>query len=231
MANVRKLMARLNASTCRFDIGRGGIPDLTPQDIAAALGMVADEFAREVFCSVWWPDGARLTIDRLLKMLAIRQRQEIDRQWRAVQIARLELHIGTDELAARRSVSDEDRREHERLKRRFEAARRACWPLDATMYHVIREAALDELAAPNLCRTCNGIGAIQADALTIECAGCSGRGTVAVSDRKRAERIGKWIKSYADHWRAPYEWTFGILRDAEASAGVAISAALAREVA
>lgn len=36
MANVRELMARLGPPTVKFDTGRGGKPDLTNQDIAAA---------------------------------------------------------------------------------------------------------------------------------------------------------------------------------------------------
>lgn len=226
--NVRKLMGRLNAATCRFDIGRGGIPDLTPQDIAAALAMVEDPFAREVFCAVWWPDGAKLTRDNLLRLVALKQRQEIERQMRKVQVARLELHIVKDEIAARRNMTDEMRRERERAERRLADAKKASWPQDSAMYHTIRVAALEELAAPNLCKTCNGIGVALAGDLKIACVTCSGHGTVPVSDRQRADRIGKMQTSYKEHWKAPYEWTFSVMRNAETCAGYAISDALER---
>ena len=44
---AEKLLARLNPSTCRFDIGQGGgAPELTAQDIAAAaLFLASDEYA------------------------------------------------------------------------------------------------------------------------------------------------------------------------------------------
>lgn len=44
--SVDELLGRLEPTGPKFDIGRGGIPQLTPQDIAAALGMCEDKFAR-----------------------------------------------------------------------------------------------------------------------------------------------------------------------------------------
>jgi hypothetical protein len=229
--NVRKLMGRLNAATCRFDIGRGGIPDLTPQDIAAALAMVEDPFAREVFCAVWWPDGAKLTRDNLLRLVALKQRQEIERQMRKVQVARLELHIVNDEISARRNLTDEMRRERDRAERRLADAKRASWPQDSAMYHTIRVAALEELAAPNLCKTCNGIGVAQAGDLKIACVTCGGHGTVPVSDLQRSLRIGRDHRNYDRTWKAAYEWTFSALRDAESVAAQTVEEWLHREAA
>lgn len=231
MANVRKLMGRLNAATCRFDIGRGGIPDLTPQDIAAALAMVEDAFAREVFCAVWWPDGAKLTRDNLLRLVALKQRQEIERQMRKVQVARLELHIVNDEIAARRNLTDEMRRERERAERKLADAKRASWPQDSAMYHTIRLAALEELASPNLCRTCNGIGVALAGDLKIACVACSGHGTVAVSDLQRAGRLKRDARAYDRNWKSAYEWTFAEMRDAESAAASVVEGWLDREAA
>ncbi|REN10513.1 hypothetical protein DSI35_10890, partial [Mycobacterium tuberculosis] len=65
MANVRELMARLGPSTVKFDTGRGGTPDLTNQDIAAALGMVPAGLGRELLEACWWPDGAALRRHKL----------------------------------------------------------------------------------------------------------------------------------------------------------------------
>ena len=49
MTDPRRLVARLNPTTVRYDVGRGGIPDLTAQDIAAALAFVPAGLGREVF--------------------------------------------------------------------------------------------------------------------------------------------------------------------------------------
>ncbi len=53
MAHVGKLLARLNPTTVRYDIGRGGMPELTPQDIAGALAMVPAGLGRELICRLW----------------------------------------------------------------------------------------------------------------------------------------------------------------------------------
>lgn len=215
MTNIRKLMGRLNPATCRFDIGRGGIPELTPQDIAGALGMVRDEFAREVFCAVWWPDGARLERNRLLQLIALKQRAEIDKQWRRVQAARLDLHIASDDLAARNAATDHDRRVIAALKARLEEAKRLCWPNVPEMYPVIRAAVLDELASPKLCVVCAGRGAIASGDLVVECKQCDGTGKSAISSRQRAARIGRDESTYRKEWAAAYEWTYALVSDAE----------------
>lgn len=215
MTNVRKLMARLNASTCRFDIGRGGIPELTPQDIAGALGMVQDELAREVFCAVWWPDGSRLAANELLRLIGLRQRAEIDRQWRAVQVARLELHIARDDAAARGCLTDFDRRIIASLEQRLTAAKAQCWPCEPTVYPLIRKAVLKELCSPALCQHCGGRGEYTAGELKAKCRQCDGSGKQAVSNRRRAAELDRTEAAYRQAWCKPYEWTYELLADAE----------------
>src|SRR5574337_1301509 len=73
--HVGKLMARLNAKNVRFDVGSGGVPELTSTDIAGALGMVPAGLGRELLCLVWWPDGACLTATDLANTLSAAQRK------------------------------------------------------------------------------------------------------------------------------------------------------------
>lgn len=216
MTDIRRLMGRLNPATCRFDIGRGGIPELTPQDIAAALGFVRDEFAREVFCSVWWPDGARLTRDALLRMIAFRQRAEIDKQQRAIQVLRLDLHIASDDAAARNYVTHNDRRTLDALRSRVEAAKSSAWPANAEVYPRIRVAALNELVEPAHCGECGGRGEMMVGEVVRTCHRCDGRGTISRSDVERAKSIAVGYDTYRKHWRIAYDWTYTLLRDAEA---------------
>lgn len=223
--NARKLMARLNASTVKFDVGSGGIPEFTPQDIAAAVGMVSDELAREVFAAIWWPDGARLTRDRLLEMVGARQAQQLERQWRAVQVARLELHLAEDNAAGRVHLSPLDRVQLEGARARVAMARALCWPATAPMYRVVRVAVLDELAEANRCPTCAGRGEVRG-LVTSKCATCDGSGIVPVSDRQRAERIGRDESTYRAKWRGLYEWTYTLLAGAEQTGAAAVSRAL-----
>ncbi len=60
MTDPRRLLARLNPSTIRYDTLPGGVPELTAQDIAHALGLVPVGLGREVLQACWWPDGAAL---------------------------------------------------------------------------------------------------------------------------------------------------------------------------
>lgn len=216
MTDIRRLMGRLNPATCRFDIGRGGIPELTPQDIAAALGFVHDEFAREVFCSVWWPDGARLTRDALLRMIAFRQRAEIDKQQRAIQVLRLDLHIAADDAAARNYVTHNDRRTLDALRSRVDSARASAWPANAEIYPRIRVAALNELVAPSHCGQCAGRGELVIADVMRACPRCDGRGTISRTNVDRAAAIAVGYDTYRKHWRIVYDWTYALLRDAEA---------------
>lgn len=231
MSNVRKLMGRLNPTTARYGDGRGGIPEMTSIDIAGALGMVQDELAREVFCACWWPDGARLERSKLLGLIGLRQRAEIDRQWRAVQVLRLDLHIATDEISARGKASAFEREQKERLKSRLDAAKRACWPSVPEMYSKIRAAVLDEVSAPNHCRYCEGRGEATVGTLTVQCKQCDGNGSAPVSDRQRAARIERDESTYRTEWRPVYEWTHAIVSEAEITAGKAIARALSSEAA
>lgn len=229
--NVRKLIARLNCTTVRYDIGQGGAPELTAQDIAGALGMVNDELAREVFCAVWWPDGSRLSLQDLLRLIGLKQRAEIDRQWKYVQMLRLDLHIAEDDLASRRAISSEDRSNLERLQARLKHAQELCWPAQPKMYPVLRLAALQELQEPNLCKSCDGRGKVLSGSLLVECKHCGGSCAVRVSDRQRAARIGRDESTYRREWRAAYEWTYQLLSDAESRAASMFSRCLLPEAA
>lgn len=93
MTDVRKLLARLNPKQSQYEVGSGGIPTLTPQDIAAALGMVHDVLGREILCHVWWPDGAARSRQQLLDHLRDLQLGEWMARVRRLECANLAYHI------------------------------------------------------------------------------------------------------------------------------------------
>lgn len=227
MTDVRRLMGRLNAATANYEGTRGGKPELTAQDIAGALASIEDELAREVFCACWWEAGARLTRDYLMRLIGFRQFAEFDAQMKRVQRARLELHIALDGIAARGNKQTQFEKDiTHRLKQKLEDAKKKCWPAQAPMYSKIREAVLNEVASPNHCRECGGRGEMSAGELIIRCRQCDGSGTSAVSDRQRAARIGRDPKTYREEWKPLYEWTYDLVRDAEADAIKAMKKAL-----
>lgn len=229
MADVRKLLARLNPANIRYDVGRGGLPELTPVDIAGALAFVPAGLGREVFCACWWPDGAALAPGALDDAVARLVRAEMDVRHRRWQCARLELHIAQENALARRVRGEWDKQELTKLEARADDAKASCWPWMPEMHVRIRRAVLDELSQPNHCPACAGKGHVQAAELIAECSECLGRGIVPVSDRTRATRIGKAESTYRRVWRDMYEWLYDRVSEAEVQAARAFSRALAKE--
>lgn len=226
MRDVRKLVARLNPATARFDIGRGGIPELTPQDIAAALAFVPSGLGRELFMRLWWPDGAKLSESALAESFACAVRAEFARRHRALQVAVLDLHIASEDQSTRATRSDAAERELMRLQAAVASAKAQAWPHNPEMHVRIRRAVIDELSRPNHCGKCGGLGEVMDGSLRKTCDGCAGKGVVPVSDRSRAERIGRDESSYRSTWRPMYEWAYALARDLELEAARALGRAL-----
>jgi hypothetical protein len=207
MASVHKLMGRLNATTCRFDIGRGGIPELTAQDIAGALGMIQDEFAREVFCAVWWPDGARLMAKELDRIIAAMQFGE----WKARFDAMLDAQLKVAQAELRN-----DRREVFAARAVLENAKSEMWPtLREDAYRLVRLAAIEELRAPKSCTSCQGRATAAVGELVVKCEACDGSGVMPVSNRRRAAALRINESTYRRVWQPVYEWTYRRVSDAE----------------
>ncbi|MGH7744817.1 MAG: hypothetical protein ACREQ5_08385 [Candidatus Dormibacteria bacterium] len=226
--NVRKLMGRLNAASPRYEPGSGGIPELTPQDIAAALVFIQDPLARDIFCLLWWPDGSKLTLTDLLRRLRQLLMAEFSHRARALEIARLELHIAECEYAARHSHSDHDHRILAECRQKLGVAKAKRWPADMSLYPVLCGAVLMEVGTGMQCRQCAGRGTLMADALVIECSRCGGRGAIPVTDRSRAESIARDESSYRTTWRGVYEWLYACVVVLEHHAAAQLAVALSR---
>lgn len=223
--HVGKLMARLNAKNVRFDVGSGGVPELTSTDIAGALGMVPAGLGRELLCLVWWPDGARLTATDLANTLSDAQRGEWRRREEQMLDATLavSMHTGGDSLRA--------------AQRKYAMAHAERWPrwiVDAELgtisegYQRVRLAVLAELASPGKCPACSGRGTIsQASGPIIACRPCDGTGRRRVSDAWRADALNLTEGGYRRVWRPVYEWTMGLCADALGDAAKAMERAAA----
>jgi hypothetical protein len=224
--NPCELVARLNPGSVRLDGGgRGGIPEYTAQDIAAAIGMACndpdkplDELAREMFCAVWWPDGAELVWHRLDALLAAAQFGE----WRE----RLdELVIAQIAMAQARVEERKSRQKAiERAEGMLIRAREAMWPaLSESAYAAVRKAVVAELRAPRTCPVCHGRGQVKSETLVVSCAPCAGTGRVAISNAQRARMLERNESTYRRAWLDVYEWTFGHASSAELRGRAAIA--------
>ncbi|WP_057921138.1 hypothetical protein [Lysobacter capsici] len=230
MGDVRELLGRLNPTNVKFDIGQGGgVPDLTPQDIAAALAFVPVGLGREVFARLWWPDGARLSPFQLDRLMSNMVHTEAARRRHHLAGLQTDLHMLEEIQHVQRASTGETRDRIASMQRRIEEQKRKVWPHSPVVHVAIREAVLLEMARPNLCVTCAGWGmAFGDDRIMAHCATCGGHRVVASSDRARAARIGRDESSYRASWKGLYEWLFGRVLDAEQDAARELSRALRR---
>ncbi|MFC4526392.1 hypothetical protein ISN76_13030 [Dyella halodurans] len=206
--HVGKLMARLNPKNVRFDVGSGGIPELTSTDIAAALAFVDRGLGRELLCKVWWPDGAALTERQLFDFLETIQRDE----WSRRESAMLD---GLLAVATRGS----------RGQGSYAAAHENRWPrmvlvehglpVLADAYGRVRKAVVAEVCSTGLCPKCAGRGLVcNSMGVHSACSTCEGSGHHRISERERGEACGMAWKTYRETWVRVYDWTFQQCMDA-----------------
>src|SRR5699024_5342341 len=209
--HIGKMMARLGPKPASYAIGSGGIPDTTPQDVAAALGMVPDGLGSELLCRLWWPDGATMTARPLADLLESVQRAEWMRREKAMQdaLCLVASHTGGDTLR--------------KAQRAYNDAHMARWPRwvdDADLgtinagYRRVRSGVIAEIVDPNQCRSCGGTGHIQRDNLRVICDRCRGTGRGIVSDRSRADGMRINESSFRRTWAPVYQWTLDHCMDA-----------------
>lgn len=220
MRNVRELMGRLGPTTVKFDTGRGGTPDLTNQDIAAALGMVPAGLGRELLEACWWPDGAALRRHRLRDAVIALVTPELRRQQRRLADARTELGLAEVCIGWAGAVTAEQRAGRDRAAQRLGQIKAQCWPISTLeSLPTLAAAVIAEIATRPHCPGCEGRGETMAGELRLVCKGCGGSGLGAVSDRRRAGALGRDESSYRERWRGVYEWMLQKFSEAEQEAG------------
>ena len=162
MARATELLARLNPTTCRLDIGRGGVPELTNIDIAGALGMVKDRLGRALLELLYWDSAAPGARDTLVGVVYPEIVERIREQREAMVDAELrELKVETAQEAA------EARRIADRIKAQ-------CFPADRAKILAVVWGVVIELGKPTHCPRCNGRGSFLHEALRVVCFGFSG---------------------------------------------------------
>jgi hypothetical protein len=233
MGNVRELLSsRMGPTTVKFDTGRGGTPDLTTQDIAAALGMVPAGLGRELLEALWWPESAARRRDHLRTAVITLMAPEFTKQMHALANARTDLGIAKACIGwGGGAVTDAQRQELRRAEAALDNARAAVWP-NNTMEQlgVLAGAVIAEMASCGCCKACGGLR-IQASVGgngVVECEACRGMGLEQLSGRKRALAIGADKSAYQRFWQPVYEWMLAHMRSAEHVAAESLSRALSR---
>ena len=201
--NTDEIFALLSVRTVNFEAhGRHSKPLLTAQDVSAALGMCADQFAARIYHATHAPEYDAEEINGLIARALFEEwRARIDR-YTTAQLAIATAKMVTDPL---------DRQSRERRARILETcAKAALWPrhLLSRPYVAIRRAVIVELRKNLICVRCNGHGVILRGQQREECVNCAGAGRLAVTDRQRASAIGVLPSTYVRCWRAVYDWLY-----------------------
>ena len=209
MAEIRAIVGRLNPKAPKVEMGNGGLPELTAADIAGALGMVKESLGREIFCALWWPDGAKIAaaaLDAALEAEQWRRFRELMDALVTAQIAVTHAEIELDGTHGRTSTMHA---QYGRAKGMLEEARSNMWPRICPTYIALRRAVIEELKSPNLCKHCAGRGSVRIAERLIVCQHCNGTAHKSASYRDRAKAIGKERTQYFEGgWRRAYDWTF-----------------------
>jgi hypothetical protein len=212
-------MARLNAANVRFDVGAGGgAPALTPQDVAAAIGMVPEGIGRELLLYVYWPDGAARRKGLLMQLLQSAQLAEHNDREQAVHGTLFQAAISTGPARIRATQA-------------HNAAQLARWPQlvvkteplkFAERYELIRLAVLEELAHPRACPECQGRELRDRHGVEKTCARCMGRGVVEYGPTWRAKQLDMKRAAFLQRWESPYLWLLDLARSMLAEAETAL---------
>ncbi|WCF29291.1 hypothetical protein [Xylella fastidiosa] len=232
MTDPRRLLARLNPSTIRYDTLPGGVPELTAQDIAHALGLVPAGLGREVLQACWWPDGAALRRSPLRDAAVALVVPEIRRQQQCLLEARTDVGIVKACMGWTRVTTSAQQAALRRAQERLDKLKAHLWP-QATleMLPVLVAAVVGELSTPQLCPCCHGRGERRVGALVKVCTACGGSGAVPASDRKRAAALGRDESTYRTTWRGLYEWLLERMGVAERQAATQLQEALQTDAA
>lgn|SRR5690606_4580711 len=211
---MSELLARLNPKTARFDIGTGGIHEITDQDIAAALGMVANKFGARILLRMHAPgmvDWHKLDMEVFDLVRGEWRRREEERV-----TAELRLLLAGARRSMRSLIPSRDGEN---------------WPAFKTeRYMALARAVVQEVIHGDACQVCRGRQRVtlQVTGEVIVCGHCSGTGVEPEAARQRARRMGIDHKRFLESWAAPYRWTHSEVLSAAIEASSQFRAALGR---
>lgn len=225
MTHPAYLLARMHPKNVRFDIGSGGIPDLTSSDIAGALGMVPAGLGRNLLCLAWWPDSRQSLEHHALNELdAI-----VMREWNKRESAMLDATLAI--------AMSRDRQSRLHAQHMYATAHGNRWPsLDEDQdgirvrrkpYEFMAEAILTEVFKPRCCPECGGRKELVSRGRVVPCARCGAGGVIAWTNTDRALALGIKEANYRKTWDATYDWMLNHCSDALLDAGRSLSLAAA----
>ncbi|MDF4005299.1 hypothetical protein P3W33_18010 [Luteibacter sp. PPL552] len=200
-------LAKLGPKTIRFDIGAGGGPGLTSQDIAAALGMTPAGLGRDMLEFVWVPDSFKSKSRREALMSRLTEAQLLEHNERERVVARALFQVAIRGESARHLYN-------EALAQRWPSLVAKAEPLEfARGYEVVRLGVLEELRYPRQCPKCHGLETEGSKDAVKTCPRCLGQGVVEFGNTRRAQRFDIQRSAYIKTWQEAYEWLLARARE------------------
>ena len=225
MTHPAYLLARMHPKNVRFDIGTGGVPELTSSDIAGALGMVPAGIGRELLCLAWWPDSRSSIEHHAINRLNATLLSEWSRRESGMLDAMLSIALSNGGESLRHA------------QRRYAKAHEDRWPSINQVendfrrpqgaYGQLAPAVLREVLKPRVCPQCEGRGSVVTRTGVVACARCGESGLVAMTNTDRAEALGVTEANYRQRWDAPYTWLMDRCTDELRQASRALESAAA----
>ncbi|WP_303748397.1 hypothetical protein [Stenotrophomonas pigmentata] len=202
MTDVRELLARLNPTTTRMNVGSGGGVDaLANIDIAGALGMVPSGLGRDLLELLHGPAPSRAEIVRAFEGITRLAMEERNRRSRAYFDARTTWGIAECMAKFNRNIDEVTRRNLDILKARAALARDDLLPERL-------EERMPQIAAVS-------IGYMKGERL---------------SNRERATALGVSESSYREAWAAVVDWLLTEMVAMESVAVRSLRRALAKSL-
>ena len=225
MTHPAYLLARMHPKNVRFDIGTGGVPELTSSDIAGALGMVPAGIGRELLCLVWWPDSRASIEHHAINRLNATLLSEWSRRESSMLDAMLAI-AGSHGRESLRSAQSKYASAHgnrwpsiNQVENDFRSPQGA--------YGLLAPAVVAEILHPRQCPQCDGRGSAQTRLGMVKCDRCNESGLVAMTNTDRASALKITEQNYRARWDGPYTWLRDFCTDALRSASKALEAAAA----
>lgn len=232
MSNVRELLARLNPKVVRYNVGLGGLPELTNEDILGALSDVPKGLGRELLEACWWPSGGALHGRRLRDAVIAIVMPELSRQSRRLTEASLDLQLSEAAISwGKRAATSEQLRGLDVSRKRLVEARESCWPRNVVeQLPALTQVIVAEMSGAHLCESCQGTGTSLREGKSALCDVCKGTGLEPSPDLRRAKALKIDSRNFVRHWKPVYQWLLVRFRDAEQDAARRLTELLRRDM-
>ena len=208
MSHAGELLARLFPRGVNYMGVPGGVPELTPADIAGALGFVPKGLGRSIFEAVYWSDSDFLPSSELWDAVVGVVMPELSRQLSQLSEAQLDVQVALAMMRwSHRGPTVLQRQELARAQSRLDALKASAWP-KKTLQRIpqIAKAIIAEMKESLKCEACGGRGVINKEESPVKCKKCQGSGIEIRTDYRRALSIDCDQIGYARHWKIVYEW-------------------------